>query len=401
MTRFHLNKPLFLLAPLLSLVLLTAQVASAAPVDDGSWRIVKSPQTSLQYGVLNGVTAISKHDVWAVGATYTDATTFEPLQTVTEHWNGSQWRIIPSPNLYRNNALNSVAAVSANDVWAVGNTYVHLGGGRFENNTLIEHWNGSQWRIVPSPNPREQNMLNGVFAISKHDVWAVGSTGTISGSILDTLILHWNGSQWSVVPSPHPGAGSTLINGWAGSSNNVWAVGIYFTGSGTPGVALIEHWNGRNWSVVASPNAGMNGSSMNGVTVVSASDAWAVGQTTNSNNVTQALIEHWNGRNWSIVQSPNFAPQGFILGSVVAFSSNDVWAAGLSFPGPNGLGGKTLIEHWNGTSWSIIQSPNVEPESDFFISLAADSPNDLWAVGGYSPANPVGFPQYTLIEHCC
>ena len=79
MKRFPLSKLTFLLAPLLSLVLMTAQVASAAPVNDGSWKIVKSPRTSLQYGVLNGVTAISKHDVWAVGATYTDATTFEPV----------------------------------------------------------------------------------------------------------------------------------------------------------------------------------------------------------------------------------------------------------------------------------------------------------------------------------
>src|SRR5438105_3149078 len=84
------------------------------------------------------------------------------------------WQIIPSPNGPRQvNELHSVSALAENDVWAVGvsyNTERTLG------STLIEHWNGSRWSVVPSPNPSSSvNKLNAVAAVSPNDVWAVGS----------------------------------------------------------------------------------------------------------------------------------------------------------------------------------------------------------------------------------
>ena len=65
-----------------------------------------------------------------------------PVQTLVEHWNGSAWSVVPSPNApgTRSNSLVSVSAVAANDVWAVG--YSLIG---FTHQTLIEHWDGSSW----------------------------------------------------------------------------------------------------------------------------------------------------------------------------------------------------------------------------------------------------------------
>ena len=132
MKRFPLSKLTFLLATLLSLVLMTVQVASAASLEDETWRIVKSPNGSFHKNLLNGVVAISKHDAWAVGANYTGLEG-PPLQALIEQWNGSQWSVVSSPNPGSNDGLNQVSAISANDIWATGNTMT----GRFGTHLLM------------------------------------------------------------------------------------------------------------------------------------------------------------------------------------------------------------------------------------------------------------------------
>ena len=168
-----------------------------------------------------------------------------------EHWDGTRWSITPNPNpSSSSNLLSDVAAVSANDVWAVG--YYNSSSGPSQ--TLVEHWDGSQWSVVPSPNTAitMTNSLRHLDVVSANDVWAVGF---YSYNYPHTLIEHWDGVQWSIVPSPAPGQqGDELWGVSAVSPNDVWAVGFYYP-SGTART-LTEHWDGVQWSVVPSPNAG-------------------------------------------------------------------------------------------------------------------------------------------------
>jgi hypothetical protein len=96
--------------------------------------------------------------------------------------------------------VNGVAATSTRNAWAVGSN----GLGK----TLIMHWNGSAWTQVPSPNFGGVNSLAGVAAVSANNVWAVGQTGSLSSP--KSLILRWNGKAWKRVPSPSPGGGDWL-----------------------------------------------------------------------------------------------------------------------------------------------------------------------------------------------
>lgn len=380
MKHVPLSKLTCVLALLLSLALMTAQVASATPLKDETWRNVPSPNGSLNNSVFYGMTAISEHDAWAVGTTYTSK-----VQALIEHWNGTRWSIVPSPNPGSDNGLNGLAAVSPNDIWAVGSV------GQFgtPQKTLIEHWNGTQWSIVPSPNPGLTHNLFGAVAISKNNIWAGGSYETSGGSF-HTLVLHWNGLQWSAVPSPNSGSNNELNNLAAVSPNDIWAVG-----DAGGAATLIEHWNGSQWSIVPSPNVGTNGNILIGVTVVSERNIWATGFAINSNNIQQTLIEHWNGTHWSVVPSPNVGSNGSGLTTVSAISANNIWTVG-AYVLANG-NTQTLIEDWNGTRWSVVPSPNVGG-NDFLGASAAVSANDVWAVGAYTAST--GFLQ-TLIEHCC
>jgi len=316
-----------------------------------AWKVVPSSNVGTKWNYLWDVTAVSANDVWSVGYYQNNG---GPYQTLIEHWDGTNWSIVPSPNKAGDNQLRGVAAVSANDIWAVG----YGGGG-----TLIEHWNGTNWSIVPNPNVG--SLLKGVAAVSANDVWAVGYAGNPANGVSQTLIEHWNGTSWSVVPSLNPGPGRNELYGVAAASaNDVWAVGFYYDGGAYR--TLIEHWNGTNWSVVPSPNLSTS-DSLGDVVAGSANDVWAVGD-----SYTGTLIEHWNGTSWSIVTSPNPGTYNFLIG-VAAVSANDVWAVGYA-------DAQTLIEYWNGTSWSVVPSPNPG-ESNSLWGVVAVSANDIWAVG--------------------
>ena len=120
--------------------------------------------------------------------------------------------------------LAAVDAVSATDMWAVG-----IGGTPSAHTTLTEHWNGSSWALVPSPSPGTSDSLLSVSAESATDAGAVGEDQGTGG--FGPLTEHWDGSAWSVVPSPNPGSGSVLQSVSARSATDVWAAG--FTESGT------------------------------------------------------------------------------------------------------------------------------------------------------------------------
>ena len=300
--------------------------------------------------------------------------------TLIDHWDGSVWSVVPSPDPGSNyNELYSIDAVSDTDIWAVGNAVTESGQG-----TLTEHWDGSAWSIVPSPNVGiAPNFLNAVAAVSSNNVWAVGYYET--GRTELTLIEHWNGSAWDVVRSPNVGGGDNVLNGVSAvSSSDVWAVGS------SPDHELIEHWNGTEWTIVSSPHQG----GLNAVTTLSHTDVWAVGSGAGSRGVS-TLTEHWNGRTWSVVPSPD-VDQYNILYSVSAVSSNDIWAVGRRYWIAQGdyPGGEThaLLEHWDGTAWSVV--PGADLHSNEYIYGVAALGADAWVVGNKSGSTPSA-----LIEH--
>jgi hypothetical protein len=240
--------------------------------------------------VLDSVSAVSASDVWAVGYAPTVQDTQQPL---TLHWNGSNWQQVPAVQVGKFDTLAAVAALSATDVWAVGDTATRSGTAT----PLIE--NGTRWQVMPSPSPGSYASLGGVAAVAADEVWAVGASSGTGG----TLTELWNGRQWRVVPSAnvtaHDGFQAvTVVPG----SRQLWAVGSVMTGPGTT-VPLIEQWTGTAWQIVPSPQA--SSSILYGVAALSAGAAWAVGQLFPSGQLpSQPLLERWDGARWQIVVGP-------------------------------------------------------------------------------------------------
>jgi len=312
----------------------------------------------------------------------------------------SIWSIVPSANAstkpLSSNTLNGVAAISDNNVWAVG---VWMGPTAI-NRTLTEHWNGSSWSVVPSPNVGSlDNTLNAVSAVSSNDVWAVGFVIGGTANEASGLIEHWNGSSWSIVPKIPTNSTAPAINAMtARSANDIWVVGDSFPQNSTVQTNLAWHWNGIKWSITSPAAFASNGQqSLDGVSAFSSTDVWAVGSyaTPGIDAFTQTLAIHWNGKQWSKVTTPNPVQDLDQLFAVSAISSNDVWAVGWANL-------STLIEHWNGTKWSIVPSPNQTPQGNninILLGINSGGPGKLWAVGEWESLVQGNPGQRTLTLH--
>ena len=150
-----------------------------------------------------------------------------------------------------------------------------------------------------------ESYLNDIAVVSANNIWAAGFTRDTSG-VSRTLIEHWDGSAWSVVSTANPGAYSDYFDGIAVvSANDIWAVGSYSASSSGPDLNLAEHWNGSSWTVVSTPNPTSYSNFFQKATAISSSDLWAVGATSTDPNNYRTMIEHWNGSVWSIVSSPS------------------------------------------------------------------------------------------------
>lgn len=376
-----MNKALGLMASVCtlagSLALAAPGTAAAAGPPDGgiSWAVAPAMP-----GRLYSVTAISDSDVWAAG--------LNGGRSLIVHWNGRTWSQSQPTGGY----LTGVAASSASDVWAVGGTNWFS-----PTQTLAEHWNGSSWQRVATPNPAGGGDLNSVTATSPSNAWAVGHAGPGPGGGLPSpttpLIEHWNGRAWTIQGIQVPAGGSELVRVAALSPSNAWVVG--WTGQGTGQRTLIEHWNGKTWTRVPTPNEGRAGG-LNAVTVISANNAWAVGNYTAADGTSKTMTLYWDGRTWTLVPSVTPGGDDEFLGVTASWTHN-IWAVGGTNPTRCGHGPKcqTLVEHWNSVhhTWRVLSSPNpLSSYLNMLFSVSAVSRGDIWAVGTTDYAS-------TLIVH--
>lgn len=342
-------------------------------------------------GGLDDVSAFSPTDIWGVGGVFTESDQIG--HTLIQHFDGTSWSTVASadgPGDAPLSSLSGVSAVAAGDAWAVG-AYIR------PNNlvrTLIERWDGVSWTQVASPNAGQPagGQLGDVVALATDDVWVVGSYG--QGAPSRTLIEHWDGVSWSVVPSPNKGPFPNSLSAIdAVATDDIWAIGTWFTKAFVDRT-LILHWDGVSWQRVESPNAGPTGAANDVVAVaaIAADDVWAVGL-----RGLRTLAMHFDGVEWSVVPSPTPGGNAGLAG-VVAVAPDDVWAVGGRVDRQeNAI--QTLVEHWDGATWSVVESANKGPSDNHLWAVTAAS-GRMIAVGYRFVGSGLGSLAPLVLERC-
>jgi hypothetical protein len=329
------------------------------------WSRQASPDLSPLEGLFS-VSAVSAADAWAAGGYFTDSGAFRTLILHWNGAAWSRVTSPdPSPDHeYGQNVISQVTATSARNAWAVGYYCFRRCQADGEvDRTMILHWNGVRWTSVASPDPgKGYSVLTGVTAVSAASAWAVGSYA-VGSSAMRPLVLHWNGIRWtpSMMAQPRRGSRYRLLTGvTAASASNAWAAGYSCTAkcSTQPNASqadrtLVLHWNGSRWSPVPTPDPGARYDILNAISAASAASAWAVGDFATSTGEIAPLILRWNGHAWT--QSP--APRGRADASL--FSASDshappAWAVGYSCAAGSCRDEflRPLALRWNGRSWT-------------------------------------------------
>jgi hypothetical protein len=372
-----------------------ASAAAAGPAAGSIWKVepTVNPQATAAGPTdttLASVSASGPAEAWAVGTFMNQKALDQPL---AEHRVGTRWTRVNVPEPAGQEAtLSGVDDLSPDNAWAVGTS---------DGLTLIEHWNGTAWSTVPSPNPAtgipgDGDMLTSISGTGPDDLWAAGDEVNEATMTITMLFEHWNGTKWSAVDTLTLSGDALAIT--AVSPGNVWAVGE----AGEPVTAAAAHWNGTTWSSVPTgvniPGAGQT--QLSGISTDSASDVQASGYADNvkGQNFRVPFVLQWTGTKFVMTKIPNphtkagnVGGEGSLLESIQVLSPTDAWVVGATF----GLDGevRTLTEQFNGSAWTTVDSPDPSNIggiliNNFLASVTSAGGGNLFAVG--SRGSPKG-----------
>ena len=153
-------------------------------------------------------------------------------------------------------------------------------------------------------------------------------------------------------------------------------------------------------SPLAAPKVPVNGEwELSAISADAANDVWATGFVSNADGLVQhAIVEHFNGTRWSLTRAPDLGPNYPIntLNAVLAISPGNVWAIGQSATGNTTLPFATLVEHFNGTNWTVQSAPaNGANNVLSFDGLVTTGSGTLWSVGSRNPNGTTNWQTLT------
>ena len=361
--------------------------ASQAALAAG-WMVVATPdpaRTSSSQDVLDAVAQVpGSNTFWAAGW----VSTASGSSTLVMHTTASGWAVSPTP-AGGDSQVYGIASAGASRALAVGAT------GVVRTRPLVLAWNGSTWAAESVALPAGMGgSLSGVRAFSASNAVAVGEWFSFSGGGQGPLVARWNGTSWTAVEAPNPAGCEATFDAVARvpGSSTVIAVGSCLGRSAA--APLAEEWVAGGWRVMHLP--GPTYGALYAIAATASGQMWAVGQAGGGRNgqmPTTPLIERWNGRAWSVVASPAVSGSVALESVVCVPGSATVWATGRALTGATTS--RAISERWTGAKWTLV--PPVQPTAANDLLGVAASASAGWAGGTSTPAG--GRPQIaTLAE---
>jgi hypothetical protein len=308
----------------------------------------------------------------------------------------SGWSIQSTPKpIVRNGSLTAVSCASSTACVAVGSYTDSYAGGHV---ALAERWDGKRWSIQETPRPRGATDVRfaGVSCASPTFCTAVGAYGNQQGS--QPMVGRWDGQRWSIQHAPNPtgsAAGAQLAAVSCSSATACIAVGNYNLAGSQRAAPLLERWDGTGWSVQPTPDLAGAAADLAGVSCPSPTVCTAVGSYSDMSGLWYTLALRWDGTSWSVEPLPAYGgtpgPFGGRAGGHLS---------GVSCPSPTSCvavgqisyDGGMVLGHWDGTNWSFKEMNSGATSLSDLASVSCASPSFCAAVGhniGYGVYNNV------------
>ncbi len=336
--------------------------AQATAATGLSWSVMRTPNPTAPQAALAAVSCSSPKSCMAVGNYYNG----NGVQlSLAEAWSGRTWTVEPTPDPARTGEVQllGISCTSPDACTAVG--FSQQGQKQRDQLTLAEVWNGSTWRIEPSPNPAGSpaTRLTAVSCTSSTACTAVGwqSIGNFEAPLAEI----WDGQAWAIYKTPMAAGSSAgqLLGVSCTSSAACTAVGWQ---SAPSLVTLAEVWDGSSWSMQPTPNAmgqpGAQGSSLSAVSCISGSTrCTAVGYSNSAEGHQETLAESRDGGTWKVQPTPTpTGVQGIVQGFLTGVSCTSATACSAAGDHFGDAGSQVpLMESWNGTRWEIRPAPGA------------------------------------------
>lgn len=286
------------------------------------------------------------------------------------------WVRVPSPNAAADATfLGGISGVAANDVWSVGWFRVDQPN-NFDEFPFALHWDGRRWNTEPVPEPPvgldHKTRLYDVTAVSATEVWAVGNyIPPDSVNTIETLAMRWDGSNWEFIPSPTAqiGSGSTFY-AIDSKGDEIWAVGYSLGPAGKDNLAA--RWNGSEWEEYHPIRINNGDHEFTSVHIVSENLTVAAGGVT---PLGLPYVGLWDGSSWSEVL-PRINSDDYLgLTSIIGFGPDDIWVGASRVE--NLVFQEFVYLHYDGSSWT--EFPVVHP---FHVpNFEGDNPKKFYSGG--------------------
>jgi hypothetical protein len=365
-----------------SAIALTASVLPAQAATTG-WRADTKIAVKGKRALVSGVAAVSANDAWAVGAAATSTAT--KVVSYIEHWTGKSWRRVALPSKVAKVAnsqaflISSVAASSRTNVWVIGEVPAPTGAVRYL------HFNGKTWTTGKVPGTTASGtqfaVIATALAIGKSSVWVLGAKLKVSGTTESEspYAAEFNGHSWTTKSVP---GSSEISAASAVSAGNIWAVEgtNQLQGGLGSGKSSVVHWNGTSWKAASQPTKLPAGATLSAVSA-SANAVWIAGSAQKSTGATTTqFVDKMTGSTWAaaptdLKDSANKNPCG--PGSLVPDGHGGLWALGLC-----STNSTSQLWHFTGGKSSAPTSPKFGGSKAAAVQLAqVPGTASIWAVG--------------------
>jgi hypothetical protein len=249
------------------------------------WRREATPATAMPDSGLSGVSCVSASSCIAVGAYYPHSNS---LASLAERWNGRMWKLQRTPNPSGEGSFAAVSCASARACTAVG----VRGGIDLNNGPLAERYNGRRWIVEATPDPNSE--LTGVSCASASSCTAVGYS---DNNTQVTFAEQWDGHDWTIQPTRNGTEPENQLSAVSCASPSACTAVGQSQGDplSEPTETLAERWNGTDWTLQPTPTGDLAGRFFQGVACPTVHACTAVGSHGRRHGHGLTLAEHWTG----------------------------------------------------------------------------------------------------------